>query len=76
VPQKPGLGVEIDMDELAKAHDLYKRHGLGARDDATAMQYLIAGWTFDSKRPCLVRSGCFPTRRDAGRIPSPPRGEG
>ncbi len=55
VPQKPGLGVEIDMDELAKAHDLYKRHGLGARDDATAMQYLIAGWTFDSKRPCLVR---------------------
>ncbi|QCG93659.1 glucarate dehydratase [Azospirillum sp. TSA2s] len=55
VPRKPGLGVEIDMDELAKAHDLYKRHGLGARDDATAMQYLIAGWTFDNKRPCLVR---------------------
>ncbi|WP_377805507.1 glucarate dehydratase [Azospirillum sp. A29] len=55
VPQRPGLGVEIDMDELAKAHDLYKRHGLGARDDATAMQYLIPGWTFDNKRPCLVR---------------------
>nr|WP_295836672.1 glucarate dehydratase [uncultured Azospirillum sp.] len=55
VPQKPGLGVEIDMDELAKAHDLYRRYGLGARDDATAMQYLIAGWTFDNKRPCLVR---------------------
>ncbi|WP_391345549.1 glucarate dehydratase [Azospirillum sp. A23] len=55
VPQKPGLGVEIDMGELAKAHDLYKRHGLGARDDATAMQYLIPGWTFDNKRPCLVR---------------------
>ncbi|WP_376963501.1 glucarate dehydratase [Azospirillum sp. A26] len=55
VPQKPGLGVEIDMDELAKAHDLYKRHGLGARDDATAMQYLIPGWTFDNKRPCLMR---------------------
>ncbi len=55
VPQKPGLGVEIDMDELAKAHDLYKRHGLGARDDATAMQYLIPGWKFDNKRPCLVR---------------------
>ncbi|MBY6264332.1 glucarate dehydratase [Azospirillum sp. 412522] len=55
VPQKPGLGVEIDMDELAKAHDLYKRHGLGARDDATAMRYLIPGWTFDNKRPCLVR---------------------
>ncbi|PWC39362.1 glucarate dehydratase [Azospirillum sp. TSO35-2] len=55
VPQKPGLGVEMDMDQLAKAHELYKQHGLGARDDAIAMQYLIAGWTFDNKRPCLVR---------------------
>ena len=55
VPQKPGLGVEIDMDQLAKAHELYKQHGLGARDDAIAMQYLISGWTFDNKRPCLVR---------------------
>ncbi|CAO3408676.1 glucarate dehydratase [Azospirillum largimobile] len=55
VPQKPGLGVEIDMEQLAKAHDLYKEHGLGARDDAIAMQYLISGWTFDNKRPCLVR---------------------
>ncbi len=55
VPQKPGLGVEIDMDQLAKAHELYREHGLGARDDAIAMQYLISGWTFDNKRPCLVR---------------------
>ncbi|AWB07716.1 glucarate dehydratase (plasmid) [Azospirillum humicireducens] len=55
VPQKPGLGVEIDMDQMAKAHELYKDHGLGARDDAIAMQYLISGWTFDNKRPCLVR---------------------
>ncbi len=29
--------------------------GLGARDDAQAMQYLIPGWKFDNKRPCLVR---------------------
>ena len=28
---------------------------LGARDDAAAMQYLIPNWTFDPKRPCLVR---------------------
>lgn len=55
VPKKPGLGVEIDMDQLAKAHELYKDHGLGARDDAIAMQSLIPGWTFDNKRPCLVR---------------------
>jgi glucarate dehydratase len=55
VPDKPGLGVEIDMAEVEKAHESYKNMGLGARDDAVAMQYLIPGWTFDNKRPCLVR---------------------
>jgi len=55
VPDRPGLGVEIDRAAVAAAHELYKQHGLGARDDATAMQYLIPGWTFDDKRPCLVR---------------------
>ncbi len=55
VPEKPGLGVELDMDELAKAHELYKTKGLGARDDAVAMQYLVPNWTFNNKRPCLVR---------------------
>ncbi|WP_031363472.1 glucarate dehydratase [Caballeronia sordidicola] len=55
VPARPGLGVDIDMDELDKAHALYLEHGLGARDDAIAMQYLIPNWTFDNKRPCLVR---------------------
>ncbi|MFC4862180.1 glucarate dehydratase [Pseudomonas sp. MAHUQ-62] len=55
VPQKPGLGVELDMDELAKANALYKSKGLGARDDAIAMQYLVPNWTFNNKRPCLVR---------------------
>jgi glucarate dehydratase len=55
VPARPGLGVDIDMDELDKAHALYQQHGLGARDDAIAMQYLIPNWTFDNKRPCLVR---------------------
>jgi glucarate dehydratase len=55
VPQQPGLGVALDMTEVEKAHALYRQHGLGARDDAMAMQYLVAGWTFDPKRPCLVR---------------------
>ncbi|WP_315807005.1 MULTISPECIES: glucarate dehydratase [unclassified Bradyrhizobium] len=55
VPDRPGLGVEIDRAAIEKAHALYKQHGLGARDDAIAMQYLIPGWTFDDKRPCLVR---------------------
>ncbi|WGO95419.1 glucarate dehydratase [Pseudomonas viciae] len=55
VPKKPGLGIELDTDQLAKAHEMYKGMGLGARDDAVAMQYLIPGWTFNNKRPCLVR---------------------
>ncbi len=55
VPTKPGLGVELDMVEVEKAHQLYLSHGLGARDDAIAMQYLVPGWTFDPKRPCLLR---------------------
>jgi glucarate dehydratase len=55
VPTSPGLGVELDMAEVNKAHQLYLQHGLGARNDAVAMQYLIPGWTFDPKRPCLVR---------------------
>lgn len=55
IPAKPGLGVELDMAQVEQAHQLYQKHGLGARDDATSMQYLISGWKFDPKRPCLVR---------------------
>ncbi len=55
VPRKPGLGVTLDMDAVMRAHALYQQHGLGARDDAIAMQYLIPGWRFNPKMPCLVR---------------------
>ena len=55
VPQRPGLGVTIDMAAVEAAHRLYQEKALGARDDAQAMQYLIPGWKFDNKRPCLVR---------------------
>ncbi len=55
LPKQPGLGVKLDMAELEKAHQLYLQHGLGSRDDASAVQYLIPGWRFDPKRPCLVR---------------------
>ncbi|OZD08167.1 glucarate dehydratase [Rhodococcus sp. 06-235-1A] len=55
VPDKPGLGVELDFEQIDAAHELYLKEGLGARDDAIGMQYLIEGWTFDSKRPALVR---------------------
>jgi len=54
VPDAPGLGVEIDMEKVERAHALYNMEGLGARDDALAMQFLVPGWKFDAKRPCLV----------------------
>jgi glucarate dehydratase len=55
VPDRPGLGVELDMAQVEVANRLYGQLGLGGRDDATAMQYLVPGWKFDPKRPCLVR---------------------
>lgn len=55
VPNKPGLGVEIDMEQVWKANEIYHKEALGARDDAKAMKYLVSGWEFDNKRPCLVR---------------------
>lgn len=55
VPVRPGLGVEIDLEQVERAHALYNEVGLGARDDARAMQSLIPGWAFDHKRPCMVR---------------------
>jgi glucarate dehydratase len=55
LPTKPGLGVELDMAEVEKAHRLYQQQALSARDDSVAMQTLIPGWRFDPKRPCLVR---------------------
>jgi glucarate dehydratase len=54
VPNKPGLGIEVDMAEIEKAHQLYLEKALGARDDTAAMQYLIPGWKFDPKRPCMM----------------------
>jgi glucarate dehydratase len=56
VPQRPGLGVDLDFDAIDRAHELYQAKGLGARDDAMAMQFLIPGWKFDPKRPCLCRA--------------------
>jgi len=55
VPSRSGLGIEIDLEQIEAAHQLYLQHGLGSRDDGAAMQFLIPGWKFDNKRPCLVR---------------------
>nr|WP_119611985.1 enolase C-terminal domain-like protein [Streptomyces acidiscabies] len=56
VTDAPGLGVTLDRDRLAAAEALYAEHSLAGRDDAVGMRYLVPEWTFDAKRPCLVRS--------------------
>jgi len=55
VPNSPGLGIEADMAQIEAAHSLYQKMSLGARDDASAMQFLVPRWKFDPKRPCLIR---------------------
>ena len=55
VPDAPGLGVTLDMDKVMAANALYNKLPSHDRDDAMAMQYLIPGWKYDHKRPCLVR---------------------
>lgn len=55
VPDKPGLGVEIDLDAIKRASEVYYDNNLGNRDDSEAMQYLMKNWKFDSKKPCMVR---------------------
>ncbi|MFM7244947.1 MAG: enolase C-terminal domain-like protein [Planctomycetaceae bacterium] len=52
---RPGLGIDLDPARLDEAHALYRALPTGTRDDAAAMQFLSRGWTFDPKRPCLVR---------------------
>ncbi len=55
VPGRVGLGITPDLERVKAANELYNAHCLGARDDSAGMQYLIRGWRFDPKKPCLVR---------------------
>ncbi|MGW5652161.1 enolase C-terminal domain-like protein [Streptomyces humi] len=56
VTDAPGLGIRLDTERLLAAHALHQEKNLGAgRDDTTGMRYLVEDWTFDPKRPCLVR---------------------
>ncbi len=55
ISEEPGLGVELDMIQVERAHKLYHATGSTGRNDAAAMQYLIPGWAFNHKRPCLLR---------------------
>ena len=63
LPDRPGLGIELDMAEVERAHALYLAHGLGARNDAVAMQALIPNWRFDAKQPALLRQAKIEERR-------------
>lgn len=55
VPDRPGLGIEPDMAQIERAHQLYKQVGVRARDDAAAMRYLVPKWKYDAKRPSMLR---------------------
>lgn len=55
VPKNSGLGIEPDLVQIEKAHELHQHLKVASRDDAAAMQFLVPGWRFDPKRPCLLR---------------------
>lgn len=55
IPEKAGLGIDVDMEQIKKAHQVYLDNCLGARDDSIGMQYLVKDWKFNPKKPCLVR---------------------
>jgi glucarate dehydratase len=55
VPNTPGLGIELDMKAIERAHELYCQSGQCGRDDSISMQFLVPGWCFDPKKPCLLR---------------------
>jgi glucarate dehydratase len=50
LPDKPGLGVELDRAALAKAHANFKRAGLTERNDEIEMQKKVPGWKFAQTR--------------------------
>jgi len=57
ISKELGDGPGDNRAHILKAHKLYmdKCYGKGARNDAVGMQYLIPGWVFDNKKPCMVR---------------------
>jgi glucarate dehydratase len=55
VPERSGLGIDIDPAQIEAAHGRYNSMGSGGRDDSVAMQFLSPQWAFHPKRPSLVR---------------------
>ena len=50
VPDKPGLGIELDPDALARLHENYVRCGLTKRDDMTYMRKFVDGFEPNTAR--------------------------
>jgi glucarate dehydratase len=44
IPRGPGLGVSLDLDKLARAHEVYRKCGMRERDDAFTMRLVEPGW--------------------------------
>jgi len=44
VPAGPGLGVTLDADKLARAHEVYQKCGMRRRDDRSLMRRIEPGW--------------------------------
>ncbi len=47
VPGGAGVGVDLDRDKLARAHETYRKCGMRQRDDATTMRLIEPGWKRD-----------------------------
>ena len=54
VPHRPGLGIELDMQQVEQANALYNKMGLAGRDDAAAMQL-----PYMSKNLYINQIGCI-----------------
>jgi glucarate dehydratase len=44
VPDGPGLGVRLDPDKVARAHEVYNKSGMRRRDDGYTMRLVEPGW--------------------------------
>jgi glucarate dehydratase len=44
VPAGPGLGVTLDRDKLARAHEVWRKCGMKERDDEATMQLIFPAW--------------------------------
>jgi glucarate dehydratase len=44
IPAGPGLGVQLDLDKVARANEIYRKCGMRDRDDASTMRLVEPGW--------------------------------